>query len=279
MIALLDADSVVWIISHRFKDSELSLDNSIAVMSATEIYVTELLQKTGATRYLGVFSDKECFRHRVYKFAKYKGNRPPKPEWVTRWETDIKNVLITNWKFIVATDLEADDVVSALQQTLEDTMLLSPDKDLRQNAGRFYDYTKDIFEVVTPEEATKTFYVSMVSGDMTDNVYGIYGLGPVKAAKLFEDCVTDIDHEVVLVETYKKYYGPYYGPIILQETRDCIQMLGPKHRLWKQFLYQEEFPQTTYNLTIEEYLMSIREVPFETDTLSQPTEESDIFKD
>lgn len=278
MVALIDADSIVYVISHRFRDSELSLDNSIAVQSATEIFVTDLLQKAGVTRYLGVFSDKECFRHRVYKFAKYKGNRPPKPEWVSRWEFDIKDYLIREWKFIVATDLEADDVVSALQLTMEDTIVLSPDKDLRQNPGRFYDYNKDIFEVVTPEEAMKTFYISMVSGDMTDNIYGIRGLGPVKAAKLFEDCVTDIDYEVKLTTVYTEYYGPHYGPIILQETRDCIQMLGPKHRLFSSYQYflHESF---TYEEKVNQYKELILPVPFETDTLQQPTEESDIFKD
>lgn len=33
-------------------------------------------------------------------------------------------------------------------------------------------------------------------------------------------------------DLYLKHFGPYYGDRIFNETKVCIQLMGPEHLLW-----------------------------------------------
>lgn len=274
IVALIDADSIVYTVAYRFKDQEESLDSSILLQTQVDTYVTDILKATRAEKYLGVLSSKECFRHREYKFAPYKGNRPPKPEFMVKWEGEIVKRLIEHWGFIVAEDLEADDVVAFLQSALNlysefpaEPIVCSPDKDLRQNPGQFYDYTKDCFETIVPEDATRRFYSSLVTGDTGDNIKGLFGVGPVKAAKLFSSCESEIDCEIALEGIYKDYFGSYSSEI-LKQTRDAIQMLSPSHSHWAEY---SSYLISTRNL--------IKDCPITLPELPKLVNLDDIFKD
>lgn len=236
--ALIDADSILYVIGWHSRELTVDEATIAAVESNVDNYIRAMLQRVDATNYLGVFSDVQCFRNWSYKFAPYKGGRPVKPDFMTKWEPTMKEYLNKVWGFVTAQSLEADDIVSALHvlayaENPNYSIVLSPDKDLRQNPGHFFDYKKNELEYVTPAQARKNLYISMVAGDTTDNIKGIPGLGPDKASKLFASCENTIEHEMVLTEVYQKYFGEYYGPIILQETRDAITMLSPTHRFWK----------------------------------------------
>jgi 5'-3' exonuclease len=238
--ALIDADSILYVIGWHSRELSVDEASKAVVESNVDNYVRAMLQKVDATDYLGVFSDTQCFRNRCYLYAPYKGGRPVKPDFMVKWEATLKEYLSEVWGFVTAHDLEADDIVAALQVTMPignsisyNPIVLSPDKDLRQNPGNFFDYKKNgELEWLSTMQARKNLYISLISGDTTDNIKGVPGLGPDKAAKLFARCETDIEHEMVLIETYQKYFGEYYGPIILQQTKDAITMLSPRHRWW-----------------------------------------------
>ncbi len=46
------------------------------------------------------------------------------------------------------------------------------------------------------------FYTQVLTGDNADNIKGLYGVGPKKAAKLLEGCETEQDLYVAVLQAY-----------------------------------------------------------------------------
>jgi 5'-3' exonuclease len=235
-LALIDADSICYIVAWHHKDSEEFL-----VTEACDSIVREILKRTEATHYLGCFSSTENFRKDVYLYAEYKGNRPDKPDWVRQWETIIKSHLITEWGFVTSQGCEADDILSGFPYVLEDDsyeiVYCSPDKDLKQLEGLHFDYKKmdNPIETVSHHKGLRNYFVQLLSGDSTDNVKGLFGVGEDKATKLLADTEDEVDAYQLVVNEYHKRYGDYYGPIILKQTELVIQLLTPLHPMWDTF--------------------------------------------
>lgn len=137
-------------------------------------------------------SSGECFRHKKATLAKYKGNRDDKPRPVHYQAA--RDYLIDVHKAEVFTTIEADDAL-AMYQT-KDTVLCSIDKDLLQVEGKHYNWTtkdKDGNVVgkkllIKPRAALCRLWEQVLTGDGTDNIPGIRGLGPVTAKKLIAEC-------------------------------------------------------------------------------------------
>jgi len=238
MICLIDADALVYIIAWNHKDSD-----EIGVKLSCDTFLSDILLLTGCDQYIGVFSDKVSFRNEWYRYAPYKGQRKDKEQWLLDWESVIKNYYINKHGFVTATDLEADDICVAgsvyFTAAGVDTVIASPDKDLRQVPGKFYNFSKKtvedapvVIELVTDEQANYNLWLSIITGDMTDNVYGVPGLGPVKAKKLLDEAIDPLQYLSIARGAYAKYFGPHYGRIIFDETRITIMMMQPGHTLW-----------------------------------------------
>ena len=141
----------------------------------------------------------KTFRNTLY--PQYKANRPEPPEdlrpqfAVIREATRAFNVPCIEMK-----DFEADDLIATYaRQAREaggDVTIISSDKDLMQLVGPnviLYDQMKDkrlgIPEVIekwgVPPE--KMIDLQALSGDSTDNVPGVPGIGPKTAAQLLEE--------------------------------------------------------------------------------------------
>lgn len=233
-VALIDADSLTYIVAWNHKDSLPSL-----VEQSCDSIVEAILKNTQATHYLGTFSSTENFRHREYLVAPYKGNRPPKPEWVKEWEMVIKDHLAKKWGFIIPDNLEADDVVASLSFWNDGNtyIICSPDKDMKQCQGLHFNYsdlsTASVIEV-DDKAAQRNFWTQILTGDTTDNIKGVPGIGPAKVQKMFENVESEIDYYMAVIDAFKLYYGEYYGSIIYQETLNAIQLMGPTHTHWQQ---------------------------------------------
>jgi len=236
MKALIDADGMVYVIAWNHRDSSSEVD----VQNTCDDFVRCILGLTQADTYLGVFSPKECFRHRDYKYNIYKGQRPEKPDWFKQWEQTIKNYLCERWGFFVAWDLEADDIVAALATEDDNCIICSPDKDLRQVPGLHFDYKKQELGIVrvSYNEACDNFWLQMLTGDDSDNVNGVPGLGPVKAKALLKNIeLPDLQTPSTVKAAYVKYFGIHYGPIIFYETMRTLMLMGKSHEYWN--LYAE----------------------------------------
>jgi hypothetical protein len=75
--------------------------------------------------------------------------------------------------------MEADDLLG-INQT-KDTIICTIDKDLRQVPGQHYNFVKDEIFTVNLQEGLLWFYTQMLTGDASDNISGIRGIGLKKA--------------------------------------------------------------------------------------------------
>lgn len=217
--ALIDADSIIYIVAWNHKDSE-----DFMVLQAVDSIVKAILEKTQVSHYVGFLSGTgRNFRRDVYKFAVYKGNRGEKPEWVQKWEPLIRQHLSMVWQFKQFEFAEADDCMGCypLAHPLEDFVFCSPDKDIRQIPGRHFDYKKMDGEILTVSEieGVRNLGMLMLCGDVTDNIKGLPGIGEVKAKKILDALTDPVDIELEVQRLYLNFFGEYYGPIIWGETR------------------------------------------------------------
>lgn len=242
MTSLIDADSIIYILAYQYRDETEIAEP--ALTAACDNFVHSICTRTQSDSYVGVFSSTENFRHELYKYKPYKGNRPPKPEFIVKWADTIRDYLMSKWNFYRSPNLEADDVIAALSVLMEDTIICSPDKDPKQMPGLHYNYSKDgAPELITPLDATFRLWSQVLIGDTSDNIAGLPGLGEKKVKALFEAIREENADPIVLkqmvADQYSKYFGEWYGPIIFSETLQTVMLVRPEHPMWD--LYKDTF--------------------------------------
>jgi 5'-3' exonuclease len=207
MTALIDADSIIYIVAWKNKDTE---DPQLVKHQVNE-FMTDLIKFTGADSYLGVFSPKKTFRNSITD--DYKANRPPSPDWVVKWKKTIMDYCIEEYGFVIAEDHEADDVLSIMQGG--EVIHCHIDKDLYQIPGYHYDYRKQSAEnfnpeeykkFVTPQDAMRNFWKQVLVGDTSDNVKGAWKIGPVKAEKILSEVNVTDPFKLELLDWYDDAY-------------------------------------------------------------------------
>jgi len=243
-LLVIDGDAIPYILGWFNREhSEVEI-----MHSAVDSWMNDFLTITAAPQFVGVLAapQSHCFRYAIYKYKPYKGNRQEKEPWIKYWEPIVKERLISKWGFKYAPDyLETDDVVATLALGNPKAIICSPDKDLRQIPGYFYNY-KDFgsekhkgLETVDMKQASRNMHYQLLVGDGVDNIAGVAGMGAVKADKLLNETNTLMWTNAVKM-AYQKQYGPHYGDIIYQQTLETIQMVTPDHPLWNKFGFNVE---------------------------------------
>ncbi len=167
-----------------------------AVYGFTNMFL-KLTSKIGCDYTLVLFDAKrENFRNQI--FPEYKATRREVPEdLIPQFPIIREAVGALNLNFLEMEGYEADDLIAtyarlALAKGME-AVIVSADKDLMQlirSGVEFYDPMKDKF--FGPEDVKEKFGVypdkvvdvQALSGDSTDNVPGVPGIGPKIAAEL-----------------------------------------------------------------------------------------------
>lgn len=130
----------------------------------------------------------------------YKGNRvKPKPAGYLK----LKQWGMDTYPSLMKPALEADDVLGILatNNSIDDFVLVSPDKDMMQLPVRIYNLKEELTQ--TPEGALRKLYEQCLTGDATDGYSGAKGIGPKTAAKIL-DKVKDGNYWPVVIEAFKK---------------------------------------------------------------------------
>lgn len=128
------------------------------------------------------------FRIAVGTIQPYKGNRvQPKP---LHYQA-IRDYLVKQWGATVCHGYEADDALGFNQTP--DSCIATIDKDLNMIPGDHYNWDKGKYYHVTESEAISFFYHQLLTGDTTDNIMGLPGIGPAKAATALKGLVTEED--------------------------------------------------------------------------------------
>ena len=159
------------------------------------------LMKERQPDYLAVAFDTKgpVFRHALYK--EYKANRPPMPEDLASQLSYIRQTVDAFGILSLAhDDLEADDLIASAAHLMaekgHDTVIVSGDKDLLQLVSplvTMWDPMKDVEMDVAAVE--KKYGVSpdhlldyfALTGDSSDNIPGVPGIGPKSAQKLISE--------------------------------------------------------------------------------------------
>lgn len=165
-------------------------------MGNANAMLKSIVDKTNADEYILYFTGKDNFRETLY--PEYKANRkdadkPLHHEELFAW-------LLETHPCEIIDGMEADDALGINQS--DDTILCSLDKDLDMIAGKHYNWSKQLSYEVTQREADKHFWIQLLTGDITDNIIGLKGIGPVKAVKILELSKDNIDMYAACCHVY-----------------------------------------------------------------------------
>lgn len=200
-----DIDKVQWEKIPVPEDVSHAIHNARNMLGDIREAITEKFGEGIMARLYLSPEDKSNFRYSVAKTKPYKGNRKdPKP---VHYEA-VREYLVNKFGTLVVRDEEADDGLGIAQmKNLDQSVIVSIDKDLNMIPGWHYNFVKKEFQYIEFGEAAKNFYMQMLTGDAVDNIPGLPGWGPVKAEKWFkETCGTKLPSVELLHEATKKAY-------------------------------------------------------------------------
>ena len=181
MKALIDADIVAYRVACTLEED----DAADFVYARAEDLIDSILVNTEATEYRLFLTGKDNFRYTLY--PEYKANRRDKEK--PFWLESIRQYLKANFNAEVIDGQEADDALGIAQT--DDTIICSIDKDLLMIPGKHYNFVKDEFVTIDKNQAMNNFYMQCLTGDRSDNIKGIDGIGPKKAEKILVGCITE----------------------------------------------------------------------------------------
>lgn len=196
MKALLDAD----IIAYRVAAASEQDDVALAKARCTELVTNIVYFEANCDEFDGYLTGSNNFRKNIATIKEYKGNRKqPKPKHLQALRDHLVKM-----GCVVVDGQEADDAIGIAAYAAEPDSytIVSIDKDLLMLRGKHYNFVKKEFTYVTEEEGIKAFYTQLLTGDRTDNIQGIPGIGPAKAAKALKG----IEGEQALYEAVKQAY-------------------------------------------------------------------------
>lgn len=206
-IALIDSDLVAYRVAATCDtDEDGALD--IALLRCDKL-MQDIVDATNSDQYQAFLTGKNNFRKRIN--PAYKANR--KDTIPPRYLQQCRQYLIDVWNAEVSEGCEADDLLG-INQT-KDTILCSLDKDLDMIPGLHYNWVKgDLYEI-SKIEAIQHFYRQLLIGDRSDNIFGVDGIGKVKAGRL-------IDHLLDEQEMYKVVRDLYNDDERLCMNMNCL---------------------------------------------------------
>lgn len=231
-IALIDADRYKHLVAYRIyqKLNEGYKHDIQLVEEVIDDYLTrDIFNMFSAKAYIFCFSapSSNVFRNYLAQEKGYKANRKERedPHYYEQKFSDMAHVyeyVNRRYPTLIFDDLEADDIVSFLQN--DRTFIYSHDKDLKQVPGWHFDIDKYNLIEISKDEAYRSFIKQMYTGDSTDNIPGIPGVGPKTVAKIFEDN-NDI-HSLILTcfNDYIQKFGFVEGISTFVEMYSLIAM-------------------------------------------------------
>ena len=170
---------------------------------------------------IGHISGKANFRHDVATILPYKGNRQEEKPY--HYDT-IRQLLVDVYDTRVSQGHEADDAIG-LNHNPETDVIVTKDKDLDCIPGLHYNWEKDECYYVQEVDANRHFFKQMLTGDTTDNILGLFGVGPKSEVvkKIYK--MTEVgDMRDLVLHEYSRRFGDY-GPKFYHENAKLLWIL------------------------------------------------------
>ena len=188
MSLLIDADYIVYKCCAA-AETELDFGEDVIVVTSKFSEAMGLVERElyGIADCLGQFDDSILFFSSPKNFRKdlkpdYKGHRNrKKPCGYKR----VINALKEEYPVVILDNMEADDALGIYATREEGHIVVSPDKDLRQIPGDYFNLSDPII-TITKEEADRWHFIQTMAGDQTDGYSGVPTIGVKRADALLE---------------------------------------------------------------------------------------------
>lgn len=222
MIALVDGDILVYRVGFGCEDS----NERIAIAKLAEYLEDLVFIHANCEKARGYLTGRSNYRDDIAKTQTYKGHRlgVAKPKHFDL----MREYMEKAWGFEMQEGQEADDAIGIEAYKLDprDYVICSIDKDLNNLRGWHYNFHKNEMYYVKEEEAIKNFYKQLLTGDRTDNIPGIKGIGDKKADKILDGLEEEEDLYRAVLEVYK-----YNRDYLLEQGR-LLWIRRKKEELW-----------------------------------------------
>lgn len=178
------------------------------------------------------------FRFDIATIQPYKGNRvADKPYHFDA----IKDYIVDKYEAKRVYGVEVDDAIGMLAGP--DDLIISQDKDLFQLTGKHKHPLSGKETTITEVEGFRSFYSQVITGDTSDNIPGLYGVGAsstyVKAIKKME---AEEEMYTLVSKLYADRFGSYW-PMFLKENMMLLWLLRDRAApipLWQNELVSSE---------------------------------------
>ena len=193
-VAIIDAD----IICYRVGFASEDVEENICLARVTSLVNEIVYDNLKCDDYKAYITGRGNFRNDIAVTEPYKGNRKDakRPK---HYDAIRKHLQRLGAELVEGQ--EADDAV-AIEATTNGGWIVSIDKDLDQVAGWHYNFVKHEEYYVTEEEGLRNLFTQVLTGDRIDNIIGLKGIGPAKAAKLLKDCKTEREYYDACLKAY-----------------------------------------------------------------------------
>lgn len=177
--------------------TEIEAEPVANALHNVRLAMEQILDECKGSNYKVYLSGKENYRQGFY--PEYKANRDPTHKPVHY--SSIKSYLIDHWHGTVVEGIEADDAIG-IAGYCHDAIMASIDKDLLMIPGTHYHLKSNKQITIKEAEGNLIFLRQWLTGDVTDNIPGIKGLGPKKAEKILPDGIECSTGWSAVMETY-----------------------------------------------------------------------------
>lgn len=229
MRALIDGDNVAIACAWSTENEDVGI-----CYARIDAMLDGILVDTKSTEYEVWLSGSSNFRYNIY--PEYKGNRINMPR--PKWEHEAKQHLKDKWQASVSVGCEADDMLGVRQYELTNSIICHLDKDMNQIRGQHFNWElwrlgkvireKQLY-TITHEEGDYWFFYQLLVGDSTDNIKGIDGIGPKKAAGILHGCESNQERYEAVLERYSCEEE-------LDMNAQCVYIWRKNNDNWKSIL-------------------------------------------
>jgi 5'-3' exonuclease len=182
-----------------------------------------ILATTGSDSHQTFISGPDNFRYGIN--PEYKANRKGKPDPIYR--QDANAYLVERYGASVTIGHEADDALGIRGTGLgAECIICSIDKDLKQIAGRHYNWRKDEFTLIDPLDGLRFFYRQLLIGDTSDNIVGVRGIGEVKSGRIINDLESEAD-------MFQAVQAMYNDDTRLLMNGQCLWIMKHENNIWE----------------------------------------------
>lgn len=222
---LIDADYLIYGVGFASEEDSEKFAKSRLVETLEDMVYVHLK----ADSYEAFLTGKNNYRYEIAKTVPYKGNR--KDAKKPKHYDALRDCMITRLGAVVVDGQEADDEV-AIRMTKEPDqyLLVGVDKDLKQIPGWHHNPHKAQTEYIDDFTGFKNFCTQLLTGDRVDNIPGLEGIGPVKAAKALGKAKTK---EQLLQAALEKYKELDYSWDYFVEQGQLLWLRRTEGELWQ----------------------------------------------